>query len=213
VTLSVAGKGSIAYSVQLDVLRGLAIVLMIVNHLGVTVIDPNQARFSAMSALIFLGSFAPVIFFFTTGFGIGVSRRGGTWGGFGSTLLKAGLLILADQFMFWKNGTPWGLDFLGFIGLSSVLVTAVARSKRAVGLCCGLIAALVLIRFGAGPPLRDHFNLSPLSAWLLGVAPLDNVSYPLTPGSYIRWRASSWCPVFIGLALQRPKFLGYGWAP
>src|SRR5580698_1983080 len=90
------------HSAQLDVLRGLAIVLMIVNHVGVSLVDSNQEQLRAVSALIFLGSFAPVLFFFTTGFGIGISRRGAAWVGFGSTLLKAGLLVLADQFMFWK---------------------------------------------------------------------------------------------------------------
>jgi uncharacterized membrane protein len=169
------------HSVQLDVLRGLAIVLMIVNHAGVSLVGSNQEQFRAISALIFLGSFAPVVFFFTTGFGIGISRRGGTWVGFGSTLLKAGLLVLADQFMFWKSGIQWGLDFLGFIGLSSVLVTAVSHGKKPLRICSGLIVGLLLLRFGLGPPLRDHLNLPRWVGWLLGVAPLDNVSYPLAP--------------------------------
>jgi uncharacterized membrane protein len=180
-TIAVVGQDSRLHSVQLDVLRGLAIVLMIVNHVGVSLVDSNQEQFRPISALIFLGSFAPVVFFFTTGFGIGISRRGATWAGFGSTLLKAGLLILADQFLFWKSGIPWGLDFLGFIGLSSVLVRMVSHSKKPLRFCSSLILGLLLLRFGIGPPLRDHFNLAPLAAWLVGVAPLDNVSYPLAP--------------------------------
>jgi hypothetical protein len=176
-----AGHGSNSHSVQLDVLRGLAIVLMIINHVGVSLVDSSQEQFRSISVLIFLGSFAPVVFFFTTGFGIGISGRGRTWPGFGSTLLKAGLLVLADQFMFWKSGIPWGLDFLGFIGLSSVLVTVVSYSKRPLRFCSSLIFGLLLLRFGMGPPLRDHLNLSSLGAWLLGVGPIDNVSYPLTP--------------------------------
>jgi uncharacterized membrane protein len=180
-TIAGAGQVSRLHSVQLDVLRGLAIVLMIVNHVGVSLVDSNQSKFPAISALIFLGSFAPVVFFFTTGVGIGIGRSGGTWNSFGSTLLKAGLLVLADQFMFWKSGIPWGLDFLGFIGFSSVLVAAVSYSKLPMRVCSGVIGGLLLLRFGIGPPLRDHLNLPPLAAWLLGVAPLDNVSYPLAP--------------------------------
>ena len=177
------GRGSASHSVQLDVLRGLALVLMIVNHVGVSLVDPSHEQYRAVSALIFLGSFAPVVFFFTTGFGIGIGigGRGGTWAGFGSTLLKAGLLVLADQFMFWKSGIPWGMDFLGFIGLSSVLVTAASHIRKPLRFCSSVIVGLLLLRFGIGPPLRDHLNLPPLVAWLLGVAPLDNVSYPLSP--------------------------------
>jgi hypothetical protein len=168
-------------SVQLDVLRGIAILLMIINHVGVSLVDPNREKFHLVSTLTFIGSFAPVIFFFTTGFGLGISQRDRSWAGFGSTLLKAGLLVVADQFMFWKSGRPYGLDFLGFIGLCSVLVTVVSKSTKPLLLCFSLIFGLLLCRFALGPSLRDHFQLPPILAWLLGVRALDYVSYPLAP--------------------------------
>src|ERR1700686_2573328 len=111
------------YCWQLDLLRGMAIVLMIVNHSGVRLLDSEQQQHGFLWALLFLGSFAPVVFFFTTGFGIGIRKRAVTVAEFGSILLKAGLLILADQLMFWEEAIPLGLDFLGFIAFSSVVVT------------------------------------------------------------------------------------------
>ena len=51
-------------SQQLDLLRGMAIVLMIVNHSGVRLLDPAEQQQGLLGALLFLGSFAPVVVFF-----------------------------------------------------------------------------------------------------------------------------------------------------
>ena len=169
------------YSQQLDLLRGMAIVLMIVNHSGVRLLDPAEQQQGLLGALLFLGSFAPVVFFFTTGFGIGIGRREVTLTHFGSTLLKAGLLLFADQLMFWENAKPFGLDFLGFIALSSVVVTGVAACKRPRTLCVAFIVIAFVLRFGIGPWLRIHGELPARGAWLFGVTPVDGISYPLSP--------------------------------
>ena len=166
---------------QLDLLRGLAIVLMIVNHAGISFTGAVQPPYSLLSACVFLGSFAPVIFFFTTGFGIGVSRkRVDTWG-FLSVLQKAGLLIVADQFLWWKASRPYGLDFLGFIGVSSVLITAIAMVRRPVLLSALSIAAALLLRFGAGSWLQGRYLLTGMGAWIVGFPATADVSYPLSP--------------------------------
>lgn len=178
--ISAVRNGAPAYSVeQLDLLRGLAIVLMIVNHTGVGLLDPDLQQHGPLAALMFLGSFAPVVFFFTTGFGVGVGRRMVDLSAFGSTLLKAGLLVVADQFMFWRKSIPGGVDFLGFIALSSVLVTAIGMSKRPVWLCAGLIFSVLVLRFGFGPWIRTRFDLHGVAAWFVGVTQVE--PYPFSP--------------------------------
>lgn len=166
---------------QLNTLRGLAIVLMIVNHAGISLVDWRLQEAEPFRAPIFIGSFAPVIFFFTTGFGIGISRRAVDLASFFSTLLKAALLIVADQFLFWKNSVPCGLDFLGFIAFSSVFTTTVALNKRPVRVCTAIIASVLFIRFCVGPWVRLHIFLPPIGEWIVGIRAVSSVSYPLSP--------------------------------
>jgi uncharacterized membrane protein len=165
----------------LDVLRGFAIVLMIVNHLGEKLPAFGYRPGGVVNTLVFLGSFAPVVFYFTTGFGIGVSRDRPDPAAARSMLFKAALLIVADQFMWWKDGQPYGLDFLAFIGLSTVLVTLVAYSKKSVWVAFGLAVIALVLRFGLGSWWRGRIELGGLGAWLVGITPLDHVSYPLSP--------------------------------
>jgi hypothetical protein len=174
-------KGLKTYIPQLDLLRGIAIVLMVVNHAGVRLLDPHEQQEGLLGALIFCGSFAPVLFFFTTGFGSGISKRRVDFARFRSTFIKAVLLLLADQYMFWVNGVPLGLDFLGFIALSSVIVSAVAacRSPRAV--CIIVIALALFMRFGIGPWLQAHTQVPGVVEWLISVRPIDRISYPFSP--------------------------------
>jgi uncharacterized membrane protein len=166
---------------QLDLVRGLAIVLMIVNHAGIGLIDPYSQQNDPLAALVFLGSFAPVVFFFTTGFGVAIGRQGFDLEAFLSTLLKAALLVIADQFLLWKQGKPWGLDFLGFIAISTVMMTAIRAVKKSEVLCAVAIAIVLSARFVLGPWLRSHTHLTGLEDWLVGVRPVDNVSYPFSP--------------------------------
>jgi uncharacterized membrane protein len=166
---------------QLDLLRGLAIVLMVINHSAVSLLDTRLHESGFPAELEFLGGFAPVVFFFTTGFGVGIAKRQVDLQVFASTLMKAALLIVADQFLFWKEGTPFGLDFLSFIAISSVVVTAIGACKRPRMVSGALIGAALLLRFGYGPWLRTHTNLSGTGAWIAGVIPVPNVSYPFAP--------------------------------
>lgn len=168
---------------ELDLLRGLAILLMIVNHAGYRLLPGHLVENGFAGGCIFLGSFAPVIFFFATGAGAAVARRSGATRAkeLLSATGKAGLLLIADQFFFWTAGLPWGFDFLGFIALSTVVVTAVATSRYPVVVALGCIVASVLLRFGLGPLLQHSADLSWLAVWGLGSAGLPNVSYPLSP--------------------------------
>jgi uncharacterized membrane protein len=177
-SMAVRGKDSVE---QLDFLRGIAITLMIVNHVGTRLLDQDLQATGPLADLVFIGSFAPVVFFFTTGFGIGFAKRDINLASLRSTLLKAGLLVVADQFMFWRAATPWGLDFLGFIAISSVLVTTIAASRRPIWLCVTIIVSVLAIRFGLGTWFRERINLPGFETWLVGVRGTDRISYPFSP--------------------------------
>ncbi|HEX9140356.1 MAG TPA: heparan-alpha-glucosaminide N-acetyltransferase domain-containing protein [Steroidobacteraceae bacterium] len=166
---------------QLDVLRGLAIVMMVVNHASVALPSPDLQRNAVIAGLSFIGSFAPVVFFFATGFGIGIARDKVTTREFQSSVFKSLLLVVADQFLYWKNNTPSGLDFLSFIAISTVLVNAVAAYSRPVRLSSLLVVASLALRFACGSWLSSRISATPLIDWIIGYRAVENVSYPLSP--------------------------------
>jgi Heparan-alpha-glucosaminide N-acetyltransferase, catalytic len=176
--MAVSGKHSVD---QLDFLRGIAISMMIVNHVGIRVLDQDLQATGPLATLVTIGGFAPVVFFFTTGFGIGFAKRDINLDSFLSTLLKAGLLIVADQFLFWRTATPWGLDFLGFIAISSVFVTSIAASRKPIWLCAIIIMSVLAIRFGLGTWFRGQPDLPGFETWLVGARGIDRISYPFSP--------------------------------
>lgn len=161
----------------LDVFRGLAALLMVVNHVGFWTLSPTAAAQGVTGSLVFLGSFAPVLFFFAVGFGAGLSSGPGP---LQARLDKALLLLAADQLMFWAGGVAAGLDFFGFIALSMLVVWAVQRSAHPVGLALALIAAAFLARYAITGPLPAGLDNSLLARWLLGRSVL-HVSYPAAP--------------------------------
>jgi hypothetical protein len=168
--------------VELDVLRCLAAVMMIVNHGGYLLLSAADAGAGFVGALVFVGSFAPVVFFFATGFGVALSVNAtGRAPAFTSTLVKAMLLVLADQLMFWRTGSHWGVNFLGFIGLSSLLLAVVARFRPAVPLCIAAIVCLLVLRYAIGPRTSVLANGESLVAWLYGVRSLNDMPYPPAP--------------------------------
>src|SRR5574338_814206 len=102
------------YWPELDVLRGLAALLMIVNHAGYKILAPNLIEDGTFAGnLLFICSFAPVLFFFVTGVGYGIQsiqkKKVGHWH---VILNKMFILVLADLLMHWSEGRWLGLDFL-----------------------------------------------------------------------------------------------------
>jgi uncharacterized membrane protein len=171
-----------AFTVELDVLRGLAAVLMIFNHSGFRLLSPDDVFHSASAVAVFLGSMAPVLFFFATGFGIALStqNRSRPLDKLG-LLWKAFLLVLADQFFLWSRGVAWGIDFFSFIAISTVVVSIVSKLKGSKWICAALVVTLLLTRYVVGESLQPLIRNYEYIVWLLGVKAIEGISYPLSP--------------------------------
>ena len=167
---------------ELDALRGLAGVLMVFNHAGVRWLDENAQGLDA--ALTFAGGLAPVFFFFVTGTGRGLHL--GRSGAFPSADVwrKVALLMLADVAI-WLSAERWiGMDFLGFIAVSTLVVELVkgrARPERAAWV---LLAVVLGVRFVLAPWLALGEPTPESSRWLrflLGDRGMIGFSYPPCP--------------------------------
>lgn len=175
-----------AYWPDLDVLRGLAAVLMLTNHLAVRILSPELINQGSLGLLTFLGSFAPVLYFFSTGLGYGVqtspNKKHASWG---VTFKKVSILFLADLLMNWSSGRWFGLDFLGFIGLSMLILEPIRRTSRPLLYCWTGIISITLLRYVVGPQVKNIVDtttgLSKALAWLIGTSEISGVSYPLSP--------------------------------
>jgi hypothetical protein len=167
---------------SLDVLRGLAAVAMVFNHTGVAWLAAHDATAGLSGLLVFLGSMAPVLFFFATGVGIGLSPgRLQRPGGLQDLAWKATLLVVADQLLLMKDGIAPGLDFFGFIALSMVVVAWVDQQRRAVTWALALIAASLTLRYGLAPQLPSSWNAWWPLAYAGGYASAHGTAYPLSP--------------------------------
>jgi uncharacterized membrane protein len=163
---------------ELDLLRGVAALLMVFNHVGYAALNPQAAQHGVSGAVVFLGSMAPVLFFFATGFGAGLAARAGAWRSLADKVL---LLVLADQFLGWTLGRPLGLDFFGFIAVSMVAARLVLATPHPVTVAALGIVAVLALRYGLGPTWVAPPAGYGLVQWLVGAEPHDGVSYPATP--------------------------------
>jgi hypothetical protein len=167
---------------ELDFLRAQAACLMIATHLGVD--SPAVEISRSVRTMVFLGSFAPVVFFFLTGLGYGVQSTGTKRPRGQDYLIKVGILLLADAFMWIKPGTYVGNDFLGFIGLSMLLLDWIRRLPRGMSLAAVLGLLLVVVRFALGPLFRSppgSESASSLPEFLIGISSMESFSFPPCP--------------------------------
>lgn len=185
---------------ELDILRGLAAVLMVLNHAGVR--WRLAAGHSLDNALVFAGSLAPVVFFTVTGMGRGVQAAASTghrpWS---DTLSKVALLLLADVALWISPERLLGMDFLGFIGVSTLLVEALARSRRPSLAAGSILLAALAVRLALVPLLRPWLDAhadAHVLAFLLGAGDLGGFSYPPCP-----WLAFPVAGFLLGGAAQR----------
>jgi uncharacterized membrane protein len=191
-------------SQQLDVFRGLAALLMVVNHAGYAWLAREDLAAGAAGGLVFLGSAAPALFFFATGVGMGMSRKGRTdWAGLWR---KVALLVVADAFLNWASRRWLGLDFFAFCALSMLavaLVDACPRPRLAAGLAA---AAVLALRYGDAAALEPIARETPWIAIATGVEGVPGVSYPLCP-----WLAFPLLGYLLGRAPAAAEAPGASW--
>lgn len=167
---------------EIDTLRGFAVVFMIVNHAGVGWLDLRIANGVLADWMVLLGSYAPVLFFFVTGVGYGVSHdpahgRRRT----ADVVYKAALLLVADAFWRGDGFLAVGLDFLGFIGLSMLVLHLACSGARGRAVAWSILFLATGVRFGLGPVFRD---LAPADSWiqsLVGNGVVPGFSYWVAP--------------------------------
>ena len=155
---------------ELDHLRFLAVMLMVVNHVAVE--SPVFHASRVVGAIGFLGGFAPVLFFFATGVGYGVqsvSRAAPHGRGY---LVKVAILVACD------------LDFLTFIGLSMLVLEWVRKARRSGLVALSLALALIVGRYAVGPMLPVGSGARVWGVWveyLLGTAVIPALGYAVSP--------------------------------
>lgn len=180
---------------ELDVLRGLAAVLMVYNHAGVRF--PREAHHWLGNALEFAGSLAPVVFFLVTGLGRGVQfAAGGSARPLSDTLRKVLLLLLADVALWLSPAQHLGMDFLGFIAVSTLVVELIARTRLPTAIAWLVFFGVLGMRL-LGAPLRESLGDNWLT-FLCGLTPRSGFSYPLAP-----WLAYPVLGFLLGAAAQR----------
>ena len=192
---------------ELDILRGLAALFMIINHGGYEFLIPDLATHGVSGFIIFISSSAPVLFFFITGVGYGLQSgqkiKPNYWS---DVVYKVIILILADQFFLWKKGQLIGLNFLGFIAFSTLLMAGIRVSKKPLFYVIIGFIVIFILRYLLGPYL-DHsgIQLPNLLTWILGTKALTNISYPLSP-----WLAYPLFGYIVGVAvIQYQKSLEF----
>jgi hypothetical protein len=172
------------YWVEIDLLRAFAAVLMVVNHSGVAWFEGPLGQPHLAMEMTFVGSLAPVLFFFATGLGAGVQAVNlDRHQPLSKTITKVLILLFADAAMWLSTGRFWGLDFLGFIALSTLVIDLIYRSSYPrILLVAGIISALIL-RFVVAPTLKLPSDGIPNQAihFVMGDIGLQGFSYLLCP--------------------------------
>lgn len=192
--------------IELDILRGLAGIIMVYNHAAARWLDEAQRQDPLSGALFLIGSYAPVVFFATTGIGYGIQselprKQSGHSFGF---LRKVGILLVADALL-WLGRDLWiGLDFLGFIALSMLILEPIRR--RRMGFIWPLVGVVVVagLRYGLAPALVSPPPAgqlgTPIPHWLAGVGSVPGFSYPILP-----WIGYTLAGFSAGVLLQRQQ--------
>jgi len=153
---------------------------MVINHSGFALLTTHDANSGWLGLTVFLGSFAPALFFFAVGYGAGLGpvTKQVDWM---SVCKKSAWLILADQLLIWSGGHSYGMDFFGFIALSMVAMALIQGQRHSSVLCVGLIVFLLLIRYSARAMVEGLANENELWLWFTGVRGQVGWSYPLSP--------------------------------
>jgi uncharacterized membrane protein len=169
------------YFAELDLMRGLAVTMMVANHFGFGLLSKEAVTSSLANACIQFGGFAPVLFFLTTGIVMGIQR--GHAISFSRTLFRIIILFAADGILTLATRGFIGFDFLAFIGLSTLVGYVLVRSRQGMMLSVIGFCLFAGLRFGVGSFLSSHVSDQTLRqlSFVIGVKSIDGVAYPLSP--------------------------------
>ncbi len=185
-------------------MRGLAGIAMVFNHAAAKWLSPAELAHPFMAMAFLLGSYAPVIFFSTTGIGAGIQaevqreRGGGHSFGFGR---KVAILLVADALM-WLTPTQWvGNDFLGFIALCMLVLEPLRSSPRGWVWAAAGVVLVTVLRYGVAPLVIASPEPGAEVGWAAfagGLGSPPGFSYPLLP-----WLAYALFGFVVGVWMQR----------
>ena len=180
---------------ELDLLRGLAGLAMVVNHTAVELVPASAASLisvpdqplsmTPVQWVSFLGSFAPMLFFFITGVGYGLQARPGGAGRKAGLWSKVAVLFLADALLLRVGGLWIGLDFFGFIALSMLLLGLLIRLDRraALTIAAALLVLVSVLRYSGQQVAARLLGLD-AAAWVAlftGQHDVHGLSFPPMP--------------------------------
>jgi len=210
---------------ELDLLRALAAACMVFNHFAVVAPLGAAGDDPVVAAWSFVGSFAPVLFFAATGIGHGIQSLRGRRPATADVAARVLALFAADAALWIAPDRRVGMDFLGFIALSMVLLELLRSTPRSGAVALGAAAAVLAARFAVGPLLRSQVDPGQDQySWLgflLGIVgrpgfsypPCPWLSFPLAGYALGRWlesrredwprrgRAWAWAALAVGAAL------------
>jgi uncharacterized membrane protein len=164
----------------LDLMRGVAVLVMIEAHVIDSWTRAADRRSRAFGESLILGGFGAPLFLFLAGVAVAMSagskaRRGGDPGAAARAVQKRGLQIFLLAFVFrfqafvLSNGAAWTMlkvDILNVMGLSIIAAATLwgaVRSTRARLLSFALVTAIVV---WLAPIVRAFDGLGPLPDWL-----------------------------------------------
>ena len=169
------------YLSQIDIIRGIAVIMMLTNHAAVRWLDFYGNNNGISGCLSFIGSFAPVMFFFATGLGYGASHRIGYHGDYRNVLFKATILIIMDGFMCQRFTIIAGWDFLAFIAFSMIVLLLIKDQYNAVPKALFAAIFFALFKF-IGTLIYRTLGLK--QTWLaiaIGLGGIESISYWFAP--------------------------------
>lgn len=165
---------------ELDLLRGVAGVLMVMNHTGYKWLSEVQLADPVVNALVFAGSCAPVVFFTASGVGYGLGSGATSPPDHRGLLRKVAILLAADALLWLTPDQPYGLDFLGFIGLSMLALHPLRYARHGLRWAIVGIAAITVLRYGIGELVKGR-GVGQGVLVALGIDAVDGVAYPVLP--------------------------------
>lgn len=174
------------YWPELDVMRGIAVAMMILNHFGFVLIPSEEFKLGINESVLFFSSFAPILFFFITGVGYGLAysknlppaQTRHIW-------FKAIVLVLMEVLVL-NNGyaSAIGINFLSFIAITMVIFTYLRTSKYALQYALTFLVVITFLRYGLAPLYKITIATENHIHWLdsiLGIKGIPKVTYWLLP--------------------------------